>query len=179
MNMQSNRPHDSFSAAGVTFAKPAELTPRLASFGAVEVVRLGSPSHRMELNLMVGPLMDVVKIATSTKISFHPPEGGGLTEEAARTVGNLFLSALEADSVLSTRAEVKTFLDEGGTTPHGYPYAVKGFTCMPDNSVAQCAVMIFRPDRPTVAVVAYRGNVQHQEEMEGWRGEIVGSLVFD
>jgi hypothetical protein len=178
MDPEPNEHQESFSAAGVTFSKPADLDARVATLGAVQVVRLGNPAYMMELNIMVGPLMEVVAIATPTKMSFHPPEGGGLTRDAARTIGNLFLGALAADSAVSTGGDVKTFVDDSGTTSQGYSYAVRGFTCMPDDSVAQCAALVFDRDRPTVAVVAYRGHVKHRDEMERWKEEIVQSLTF-
>ncbi len=168
-----------FNAAGVVFSRPPDLDARVDTFGAVQVVRLRNPAYLMELNIMVGPLMEVVQIATPTKIAFHPPTGGGLTRDAARTVGNLFLSALAADSALNTGGDVHVYVDEDGSTPQGYWHTVRGFTCMPDESVAQCAAMVFDHDRPTVAVVAYRGHVRHRDQMEEWKQTIVRSLTFE
>ena len=104
------------NAGGIIFQKPAELALRTQPVDQMTALRLGDQDLQMEINVLTGPLLDVIQNATATRISYFPPEGQVMTENDRNLVGSLFLAGVEGDSALDTGSEITPLTDVNGTT---------------------------------------------------------------
>ena len=167
------------TGGGITFQKPAELEMRTQVMDEMTVFRLGNPDFRMEINILAGPLLDVIKNATATRISYYPPEGKTISENDRDLIGNLFLAGIEGDSVLDTGSEVTPLTDVKGTNNAGYPYMERSHLAYPDKSVFECTTIVFDTASDHVAVIGCRANDSVQDQVAQWKEKIIQDMVFE
>src|SRR5271157_1762515 len=169
---------NAFDAGPISFVKPSELEVDVRRAETITIIRLRNPDYRMEINLLVGPLLDVVKNTTPTQISYYPPEGQEMTDGDRVLVSRMFLGAIEGDTVLDTGDEITPFSDREGSNRNGHPFYEKAFFAFPDQSVYECTVLVFDPQTTNVAVIGCRANLAVQEQVEEWKEEILQDLNF-
>jgi len=166
------------NAGGITFQKPAELEIRTQTMDEMTVLHLENPDLRMEINILAGPLLDVIHDATATRISYYPPEGQVMSENDRNLVGNLFLAGIEGDSAFDTGSEITPLTDVKGANNAGYPYMERSHLALPDKSVFESTAIVFDTASDHVAVIGCRGNVGVQDQIVQWKEMIRNDMEF-
>jgi hypothetical protein len=166
------------NAGGIEFQRPPELELRTQEMDEMTALRLGNPDFRMEINILTGPLLEVIQNATATRISYYPPEGQVMTESDRNLVGSLFLAGVDGDSVLDTGSEITSLTDVKSANKTGYPYMERSHLAYPDKSVFECTTIVFDTTSDHVAVIGCRANTSFQDQVVQWKEMILQDMEF-
>ena len=151
---------------------------RTQPMGEMTALRLGNPDFRMEINVLTGPLLEVIRNATATHISYYPPEGQVMNENDRNLVGGLFLAGVAGDSVLDTGSEITPLTDVKGNTHDGYPYMEQSHLAYPEQNVFECTTIVFDTASDHVAVIGCRANTSVQDQVVQWKEIILQDMQF-
>ena len=163
----------------VSYKVPRGLKPEVLDRGTYTVVRLRHPTARMELNLLYGPDKEVLPNLTQTRVSFHPPKGQEKLKPSDKALlGKMALAGIKADVNVDLlqggHDEATTIAARQGKTKKKCLYVEEKLSSLG----LQCTTIVFDADSSTIAVIGYRSAVKHEEDVDGWKDQILDSIAF-
>ena len=156
----------------IEFKHPKDFSVQVIKKGSVKIYRIRPNTNKFELNLMVGVIQHVIKLAAPTKIT----EYGG--QSNTETLSKLFLGTLTADAAYDSGSEAKEILTSSSVTLNGYKLLEQSFFVYPNKHVFQTIKIVLNSDEDIIAVVAGRGQEAIHEEIEIYVKEIAESIKF-
>ena len=156
----------------IEFVHPKNFSVQAIKKGSVKIYRIRPNTQKFELNLMVGLIQHIIKIAAPTKIT----EFGGQSD--TETLSKLFLGTLTADAAYDSRSEAEEILTGSSVTINGYKLFEQSFFVYPNKPVFQTIKIILNSDEGFIAVVAGRGQGTIHEEIEISIKDIAESIKF-
>jgi hypothetical protein len=165
-----------FKSSGICFDPPAGLTMKVQNFDAqgFRVFRFKNPNMRMELNLMAGNILEVVKNATQTAVTYYTPVGQtALTPADRQKIAGLLFEAIAADSAVQS---LKPLSEHSGSTPHGNLF--REHVLGNAQGVLQATTFVWQAATDRCALIGYRASSAHQSDMETWKNALRDSIEF-
>ena len=157
-----------------SYKKPLGLIERKQEGSTITIYRLSAPDLLMELNLMEGPLLELLQRASPTGIKRFT--SGALSVNEKDLLLKLFFGALEADAIIEGN-KIVILEEKNGIIKKKYNFQTQSFSSC-EGSAIQSTTIILDDKTNNAAFVGYRTNEKFYEKVKKINRKIIDTIMF-